>query len=62
MGDGTVVYRVLVGKPEGKKLLGDPDVDERIILMRIFRRWYVGVCTGLSWLMIETGSGHLKTR
>ena len=26
------VYRVLVGKPEGKSLLGDPGVDGRIIL------------------------------
>jgi hypothetical protein len=26
------VYRVLVGKPEGKKPLGNPDVDGRIIL------------------------------
>jgi len=25
-------YRVLVGKPEGKNHLGDPDVDGRIIL------------------------------
>jgi hypothetical protein len=38
---------------------GDPGVDERIILRGIFRRWDVGVWTGLSWLRIETGSGHL---
>jgi hypothetical protein len=26
----------------------DPGVDRRIILRRIFRKWYVGVWTGLS--------------
>ena len=33
------VHRVLVGKPEGKRPLGDPDVDGRIILRWIFRKW-----------------------
>jgi len=31
MGQGRVVYRVLVGKPEGKSHWGDPDADGRII-------------------------------
>jgi hypothetical protein len=34
--------------------LVDPGVDGRIILRRIFRKWDVGVWTGLSWLRIET--------
>jgi hypothetical protein len=38
---------------------GDPGVDVRIILRRIFRKWDVGVRTRLSWLRIETGVGHL---
>jgi hypothetical protein len=38
---------------------GDPGVDERIMLRLIFRKCDVGVCTGLSWLRIETGDGHL---
>jgi hypothetical protein len=29
---GIDVYRVLVGKPEGKRQLGDPGIDGRIIL------------------------------
>jgi hypothetical protein len=37
----------------------DPGVDGRIILIRIFREWDVGVWTGLSWLGIETDGGHL---
>jgi len=36
------VFRVLVGKPEGKNHLGDLDVDGRIILRWIFRKWDMG--------------------
>ena len=32
------VYRVLVGRPEGRDHLEDPDVDGRIILRLIFRK------------------------
>jgi hypothetical protein len=32
MGDEIGMYRVLVGKPEGKNHWGDPNVDGRIIL------------------------------
>jgi hypothetical protein len=54
-GEGRGVYRVLVGKPEGKRPLGRPGVDGRIVLRWIFRKWDVGVWTGLGWLRIETG-------
>jgi hypothetical protein len=33
MGEGIDVYRVLVGKPEGKSHWGDPGVDGSIILI-----------------------------
>ena len=39
MGKGRGVYRVVVGKPEGKRPLGRPDADGRIILRWIFRKW-----------------------
>jgi hypothetical protein len=39
--------------------LVDPDLYERIILRRNFRKWDLVVWTGLSWLRIETGSGPL---
>jgi hypothetical protein len=39
--------------------LGDPRVDGKIILRWIFRKWDVGVWTGLRWPRIETGGGHL---
>jgi hypothetical protein len=38
---------------------GDLGVDERIILGWIFRKWDVGVWTGLGWLGIEAGGGQL---
>jgi hypothetical protein len=57
MGEGRGVYRVLIRKPKGNRPLWRPR-----------RRWEnnikadlqeVGVWSGLSWLRIETGGGHL---
>ena len=59
MGERRDVYRVLVGKPEGKGDLGDPVVDGAIKLRWIFRKWDVGVWTGSTCLRIGTGGGHL---
>ena len=59
MGERRGVYRVLVGKPEGKRPMQVPALDGRIILGWIFRKWDVGVWTGSSWLRIGTGGGHL---
>jgi hypothetical protein len=38
---------------------GDPGVDRSIILRWICRKWDVGVRTGLNWLRVEKGVGHL---
>jgi hypothetical protein len=38
MGEERKVYRVLVGKPEGKRLLEDQGVDGRMVLERILGR------------------------
>jgi hypothetical protein len=32
-------YAVLVRRPEGKRTLGRPSIDGRIILKRIFKTW-----------------------
>jgi len=37
------IYKVLVGKPEGRRLHGRPDIDGRIILRWIFRKWGYGL-------------------
>jgi hypothetical protein len=59
MGEGRGVYRVLVGKPDGKRQLGRPrrrwEDNIKVDLPEV--GW--GVWTGLSWLRIETGGGHL---
>ena len=59
MGEEKGAYRVLVGKPEGKRPLGDLGVDGWIILGWISRRWDVGMWTGLGWPRIGTVGGRL---
>jgi len=39
--------------------LGEPGVDGRITLRLTFRKWDVGLWTGLGWPSIGTGGGHL---
>jgi len=55
MGEGRGMYRVLVGK----RPLGRPRHRLRLILRWIFRKWDVGVWTGLSWLRIGTGGRYM---
>ena len=43
MGERRGLYRVLVGKLEGKRNLGDTGLDGRIILRWIFRKWDGGI-------------------
>jgi hypothetical protein len=38
---------------------GDPGIGGRIILGWIFRKWDVGVWSGLGWLRIEIGGEQL---
>jgi hypothetical protein len=59
MGEERGVCRVLVGKPKGKRPLGRPRRRWEQMFGWIFRKWDVGVWTGLGWLRIETGGGHL---
>jgi hypothetical protein len=47
MGAKRNVYRILVGNPEGKRSLGRPKVDGRIILKWIAARLDGVVWTGL---------------
>jgi hypothetical protein len=53
-GEKRNAYRLLVGKPEGKRPLGRPR-REWIILEWILERWDGVMWTGLVWLRIRTG-------
>jgi hypothetical protein len=53
------VYRVFLGKPDGKNKWGDPRVVGKIILRWILKKKDVWVWSGLGWLRIEEGGGHL---
>jgi len=59
MGEERGVYRVLVGKREGKRQPGRPRRRWVDNIRRISRRWDVGIWTGLGWPRIETGGGRL---
>jgi hypothetical protein len=58
-GDRRGVYRVWVGRPEGKRPLDDLRIDGRIILKWSFKKWDGKAWTGLIWLRIWTGGGRL---
>ena len=49
------VYRILVGKPEGKKALGRP----RLRWEHNIKKWGVMAWTGSIWLRIGTSGGLL---
>jgi hypothetical protein len=53
------VHRVLVGKPEEKRLLGRPRRRWEDNIRWMFRKLEGVVGTGWSWLRIGTGDGHL---
>jgi len=62
MGENGGVYRVLVGKPEGKRPLGRPrlrweDNKKMDLQEGDVRKW-----TGSSYLRVGTGGGHLGMR
>ena len=59
MEEWRCVHKVLVGKPEAKNYWGDQNVDGRIILRWICRKWEGVVGTRSSWHRIGTGGGHL---
>jgi hypothetical protein len=53
------VYKILVGKPQGKKPSKDLDIDENVILQWILEKqcgkWWIG----LIWLGTGTNGGFL---
>jgi hypothetical protein len=59
MVEGRGAYRILVGRPEGRRPLGRPRRKWEIILKWIFKKWDGGIWTGLIWLRIGTCGGLL---
>jgi hypothetical protein len=59
MGKERGVYRFLVGKPEGKRPLERHRRKWEDNIKADLREVGYGGLTGLSWLRIETGGGHL---
>ena len=59
MGRGEFYTGFWWGTLRKRDHLGDPDVGGRIILRWNFRKWNIGAWTGLIWLRIGTGGGHL---
>jgi hypothetical protein len=53
------VYKVLVEKPEGKRQLGRPKRRWEDNIRMDLQEVGCGVWTGLDWLRIGTGGGHL---
>jgi len=62
MGEGRGVYRVMVGKPEGKRPLGRPRRRWEDNIKMDLQEVGFGVRTGSPWLRIVTAGGHLWVR
>jgi hypothetical protein len=58
-GKGEVCTGFWWGNLRERYRWGDRGVDGRIILGWIFKKWDVGVRTGLGWLRIGIGGGRL---
>jgi hypothetical protein len=59
MGENKDVYRILVGKPEGKRPQGRPKEGGIMILEWILERQDEALWTGLMWLRRGTTDGTL---
>jgi hypothetical protein len=59
VGEGRIVYRVLVGKPEGKEHLKEQGVEGRMGSKWTLGRLVGGIWSGFSWLRIGTVGGLL---
>ena len=57
-GETRGVYRILVGKPEGKRPLGRPRHRWVDNIKTYIQEVGYGVWTGSSWFRLWTGGGH----
>jgi hypothetical protein len=59
MVEGRGAYRILVGRPEGRRPLGRPRRRWEDNIKMDLQEVGWGACTGLIWLRIGTGGGLL---
>jgi hypothetical protein len=59
MGEGKGAYRILVGRPEGRRPLGRPRRRWEDNIKKDLQEVGWGAWTGLIWLRIGTGGGLL---
>jgi len=59
MGERRGLYRVLVGKPEGKRPLGRPSFRWKENIEMDLQEVGCGVSNGLRWFRTGTGGGQL---
>jgi hypothetical protein len=57
IGERRGAYRVLVGKPGGKRLLGKPGIDGKIILKWFFGKWD----GGMDWIALAPDRDRWRT-
>jgi hypothetical protein len=55
MGTKRVAYRILVGRPDGKRPLGRPRLRWEVNIKMYLQQFGWGAWTGLIWLRIVTG-------
>jgi len=58
-GERRGLYMLLVGKPEGKRLLGRPRCRWEDNIKMDLQEVGCGAWTGSIWLRVGTGTGHL---
>ena len=62
IGERRGIYKVLLGKPEGKRPLRRPKHRWEDSIKMDLQEVGCGVWTGLNWGRIGTGGGHLRKR
>ena len=57
---GKAYIGLLCKNRKEREHMGDPDVEGKIILRWIFRKWDVELWTGSGWLSIGKGGGYVN--
>lgn len=59
LGGKRSAFRVFVGTPEGKSLLGNPSVGGKVIFIRMISKRVCG-CAGVEWIHLAEGMDHWR--